>query len=147
MAYLRVVPPQNRIGDYVHCTGRVVNIIFKRLLNTFTDPRQAGPLKDIVAHLTLEAQGVPYAHRLAPRPTKMGSLDLTASTLFVQNIELHGRIGEIFRLMNKRVAFRNASINLGAAVLLLLRTLHSLHTFWRQKTLLPIAPHKIVTGF
>jgi hypothetical protein len=71
----------------------------------------------------------------------MGSLDLTASTLFVQNTELHGRIGDIFRSMNKRIAFRNASINLGAAVLLLLRTLHGLHTFWRQKTLLPIAPH------
>lgn len=31
-AYLRAIPPANRFGDYVHCTGRVVNIFFKRLV-------------------------------------------------------------------------------------------------------------------
>ena len=31
-AYLRSIPPSDRFGDYVHCTGRVVNIFFKRLL-------------------------------------------------------------------------------------------------------------------
>ncbi len=32
-AYLRSIPPSHRFGDYVHCTGRVVNIFFKRLLH------------------------------------------------------------------------------------------------------------------
>ena len=32
-AYLRMIPPANRFGDYVHCTARVVNIFFKRLLS------------------------------------------------------------------------------------------------------------------
>jgi hypothetical protein len=31
-AYLRAIPPSHRVGDYVHCTGRIVNIFFKRLL-------------------------------------------------------------------------------------------------------------------
>lgn len=137
-----MIPPQNRIGDYVHCNGRVVNIIFKRLLATFPDPRQSGPLKEIVAQLTLEAQGIPLGERLAPRHTKMGNLDLDASTLFVQNIALHGRIGDIFRQMNKKVAFGDSFINIGAAIQALLQTLHGLHSLWRQKSLLCKAPWK-----
>ena len=39
-AYLRSIPPENRFGDYVHCTGRVVNIFFKRLLAA---PHPTGP--------------------------------------------------------------------------------------------------------
>ena len=31
-AYLRAIPPSHRVGDYVHCTGRIINIFFKRLL-------------------------------------------------------------------------------------------------------------------
>ena len=133
-AYLRCILPQNRIGDYVHCTGRVVNIIFKRLLSQFADPCVVAPLKHIIHHLTAEAQGLPVTHRLAPRHTKVGSLDLTASTLFVQNAELHARIGDIFRQTNLTVPFRQTFVNLGAAIQLLFRTLHGLHSFWRQKT-------------
>lgn len=139
---MRVIPPQNRVGDYVHCNGRVVNIIFKRLLATFPDPRQSLPLKEIVAQLTMEAQGVPTGERLAPRHTKMGNLDLTASTLFVQNIALHGRIGNLFRQLNKSVAFGDTSINLGAAIQALFQTLHGLHSLWRQKSLLYKTPLK-----
>ena len=76
-AYLRCVAPQNRIGDYVHCTGRIVNIFFKRLLDKFPQPAVSGPLKDIVVRLTAEAQNLPLTSRLAPRHTKVGSLDQT----------------------------------------------------------------------
>ena len=31
-AYLRSIPPSNRIGDYVHCAGRVANVFLKRLV-------------------------------------------------------------------------------------------------------------------
>ncbi len=53
------VPVQNRIGDYVHCTGRVVNIILKRILAHFPDPRVTNTVKDIISRLTLESQGIP----------------------------------------------------------------------------------------
>ena len=56
-SYLRAIPPQNRIGDYVHCNSRVINIFFKRLLAEFDEPRKAGPLKTILGQLTLQAQG------------------------------------------------------------------------------------------
>ena len=137
-SYLRCVPVQNRIGDYVHCTGRVVNIILKRLMQHFPDPGQSGPIKEIINKLTLEAQGIPIPERLAPRHTKVGSLDLTASTLFVQNVEVHGRIGACLRLLRQTIPFGNGRLNLGAAIELLFRTLHGLHTFWRQKT--PLTP-------
>ena len=39
-----------------------------------------------------EAQGVPGGERIAPRQTKAGTLDLTASTLFVGAIEKHALI-------------------------------------------------------
>ena len=58
-AYLRCVPVQNRIGDYVHCTGRVVNIMLKRILTHFPDPRVTNTVKDIISRLTLESQGIP----------------------------------------------------------------------------------------
>ena len=133
-SYLRCVPVQNRIGDYVHCTGRVVNIILKRLMQHFPDPRQSGPIKDIIHLLTIQAQGIPLPERLAPRHTKIGSLDLTASTLFVQNVEVHARIGACLRALHQTIPFGNGHLNLGAAIELLFRTLHGLHTFWRQKT-------------
>ena len=49
-AYLRVIPPKNRVGDYVHCTGRIVNIIFKRLLVAFPEQRISGPYLYLETH-------------------------------------------------------------------------------------------------
>jgi hypothetical protein len=97
-------------------------------------------LKEIVAQLTQEAQGIPFGERLAPRHTKMGTLDLDASTLFVQNTALHVRIGNLFRQMNQLVAFGTTFINIGAAIQALFQTLHGMHSLWRQKSLLCKTP-------
>jgi hypothetical protein len=102
------VPPRNRVGDYVHCLCRVLNVIMKRLLAEF-DPRAAGPLKEIIHHVSLEAQGLPMPERIAPRKTKLGTLDLTASTLFINNIAMHARVGQCARAINKNFLFRHGS--------------------------------------
>lgn len=65
-AYLRAIPPSHRVGDYVHCVARIVNIFFKRLLHDLTTIRKAGPLKTFLANLTMQSQGVPLPDRLAP---------------------------------------------------------------------------------
>lgn len=153
-AYLRTIPPANRFGDYVHCTARVVNIFFKRLLSMplFTCrvaldkgemgngmslgdfPEAKGPISQLIEALSQQAQGIPVVQHLAPRRTKAGTLDLTASTLFVRDVEKHARICEYARNLNKLIPFRHGQINLGVALQMLLKALHGLHALWRQKT-------------
>jgi hypothetical protein len=71
---------------------------------------------------------------LAPRRTKAGTLDLTASTLFVRDIAKHGQIAEYARKLNVRIPYRHGHINLGAALEMLFKSLHTLHGLWSQKT-------------
>lgn len=106
------------------------------LLHSFPEAR--GPVGEVVHSLTLEAQGVPSEDQLAPRPTKPGTLDLTASTLFVGAFERHAAISNYARSLNKLFPFGNGNINLGAILHLFFRTLHGLHNLWRQKTNLTV---------
>lgn len=99
-------------------------------------PEARGQIAQLIEALAREAEGIPAAHHLAPRKTKPGTLDLTASTLFVKDIPKHALISSHARTLNKLVNFRNGQINLGAALDLFFRTLHGLHALWRQKTLL-----------
>ena len=46
-AFLRTIPVQNRVGDYVHCNSRVWNILLKRLLAEFPNPRNAADIRDV----------------------------------------------------------------------------------------------------
>jgi hypothetical protein len=63
--------------------SRVLNILFKRLLTEFINPRDAGPIKDVINVVTLQSQRLPLPERLAPRPTKVGTLDLNKHLLLV----------------------------------------------------------------
>ena len=69
-SYLRSIPPSHRVGDYVHCIARILNILFKRLLHELTAIRKAGPLKQFLTKLAMQAQGVPLPERLAPHVGK-----------------------------------------------------------------------------
>lgn len=131
-AFLRAIPPSNRIGDYVHCASRVVNIVLKRLVAEFPN-RSSGPLKQLIQECILISQGLPLPDRLAPRHTKEGTLDLTASTLFITHIESHGRLVQCARDAPRIILFGNGKLSIANAMAILLRTLHSLHAFWRQK--------------
>ena len=63
--------------------SRVLNILFKRLLKEFINPRDAGPIKDVINVVTLQSQRLPLPKILAPRPTKVGTLDLNKHLLLV----------------------------------------------------------------
>ena len=63
--------------------SRVLNILSKRLLTEFINPRDAGPIKDVINVVTLQSQRLPLPERLAPRPTKVGTLDLNKHLLLV----------------------------------------------------------------
>lgn len=103
-------------------------------MKTTQFPSARGPMATMIQQLTEEARAVPGQDRLAPRPTKTGTLDLTASTLFVTAVDLHARIAHYARTLDHFVSFRSAKINFGAALEMLLRTLHALHALWRQKS-------------
>ena len=86
--------------------------------------------------MSLEAHGIPVAEQFAPRRVKAGTLDLTASTIFVGAFEKHAQIVKHARTLNKLVPYRHAQVNLGMVLEMFFRTLHALHSFWRQKNLL-----------
>ena len=122
------------MGDYVHCTFRVVNAIGKRLLADLQVMRLAAPLKEILGRLTLQSQGLPLNERLPSKYIKKaGSVDLTEATIFVQSLELHARIVLCARQADKMLSLgEGRQLNYGAATELLLRTLHGLHNLWRK---------------
>jgi hypothetical protein len=51
-------------------------------------------LRELINSIILKAQGLPLPEKLAPRHTKAGTLDLTAATLLVKDVEMHHRIGQ-----------------------------------------------------
>lgn len=54
-AFLRIIPPCNRVGDYVHCLCRVMNVIMKRLFTEFPTGK-AGELRLLLAHICESAK-------------------------------------------------------------------------------------------
>ena len=101
-------------------------------------PEARGPIGQMIQALSWEAQGIPAVQHLAPRHTKPGTLDLTAATLFVQAVEKHALICGHATQMKKTVPFRSGHINLAVALEMFFRTLHALHSLWRQKN--PLTP-------
>lgn len=101
------------------------------------------PLREIILQLTLKAQGLPEPQRFAPRHTKAGTLDLTASMLFVQDVEWHGRVASCANDLPRRVKFGTGELNLKSAMTFLLKLLHQLSAFWRQKD--PFRPSDLLT--
>ncbi len=75
--------------------------MFKRLFEEFVNPRDAGPIKVVINEVSLKSQGLPLPERLAPRPTKPGTLDLTAANLLVNDFEMHARVVECVKTIDR----------------------------------------------
>ena len=99
-------------------------------------PEAKPQIVHLMETLTREAQGVPAVQHLAPRRTKPGSLDLTASTMFVNDIEKHAHICEHARKLAKHVTFRKTSLSLATVLEMFFKALHTAHSLWSQKTML-----------
>ena len=91
-AFLRGILCRCGIGDYVHGCCRVANAFVKRLgatcldwiQNDGDDKRGLEELRALWHEFVLDAQHIPHAQHLAPRPHKAGQMDLTAARLFWQ---------------------------------------------------------------
>ena len=90
------------------------------------------PLK--IHTVALRSQHLPLPERLAPRPSKPGTLDLTASNLIVNDLAMHARIGTCARQIKRVVDVGRGQLKFGAAVEALMQLLHSIHAIWRTKT-------------
>ena len=64
-------------------------------------PEARGPIGQMIQALSWEAQGIPVVQHLAPRHTKPGTLDLTASTLFVRAVDKHALICKFAQQLKK----------------------------------------------
>ena len=111
-------------------------------MTTADHSKSRGLVLELIQSLTQEAQGIPAAQRLAPRPTKPGTLDLTSSAIFVTAVERHALIANHARKINRMVPYENTNHNLGAAIGLFLHALHSLHKFGRRKTELTVSERR-----
>jgi hypothetical protein len=94
----RAIDPERRVGDYVHATHRIVNGVVKCLIGTAGGfPGWAGAVKDVIIQARQDVAKVPIAERIAPRPTKADSLDMTASQVFLRDTRFHQRLVSIAR--------------------------------------------------
>ena len=84
-AFLGSIRPERRVGDFVHCTARLTNAIFKRLIAhaATISPQAVRDFNDFKWNLDWDSQQLPLKDRYAPRLTKPGDFDLTSARQFV----------------------------------------------------------------
>lgn len=137
-AFLPDIPPTRRVGDCVHCACRVSNAVPKRLL---ADPRVASSpeacreIKRIVHRVALDAAHIPSDQRVAPRPTKVGSFDLTSARLFLERIEIHAEFVAVLAkcLPSVRVAVSGVQVAYAIVMQRMLAALWYIQKTWRLK--------------
>ena len=137
--FLPSIPRTRRIGDVVHCAGRVANTVLKRLVTqgpTSGSTALHAGVRQFVQEVQWTVQGLPQTQRLAPRPTALGTLDLTASRLFLESVGLQDRLVALVQASfgDTQVIFHGGrGVMLHAVVRTLLRGLGTLHAYWRQE--------------
>lgn len=140
-AYLRTVTPDRRVGDCVHCSCRVANGFNKRLrasapgwVNPGGSVRQlAADLGEVWKQLLDDALTIPAAERLAPRPTKSGTMDISTSKLFWTSRKTQNAVCDA--LARHCDSFRTAEgVHVVSAVRILLHSFSGIHTIWRKKS-------------
>lgn len=132
------VPPERRIGDFVHCIARVCNVLLKRLkVHAEGIGREAvNDLDKLCITLKGDADLIPPKGRLAARLTKPGEMDLTTARLLVETVSYHSALSELLKkhCPNLTVPWDPPRvIPAHLALALALRALHVLHALWRKK--------------
>ena len=78
---------------------------------------------------------LPIDQRVAPRPAKAGTLDLTASRQFIDDVHWHGRLEGIVKkhCPDGKLPFGERPLLVTAILRILLRSLKLAHGFWHSK--------------
>lgn len=83
-AFLPTIHPERRIGDYVHATARIANVILCRL-DKLQLPALSSVVRTIRTSLAMESSNLSHEDRIGMWPPTPNQIDLTQSKLFLNN--------------------------------------------------------------
>ena len=102
-------------------------------------PSAGAEVRRFTEDLMNHVHQMPAAKQIGPRPTSKGAVDLTGGKLFLQDVTLQTKLVDIVerRASHVTIAWEpNRHLKLHAVLRILLRSLHTLHCFWTQRTAL-----------
>ena len=131
------------MGDYAHCAARLCNAIAKRLGSDLSAWVAAGDgrgiigrMQEVWSQLMQEAADVPPTERVALRPQKKDTFDLTSARLFIETREYQRKVVELLKEFYPNRGVKNKILRVYTVAFSMLNSVVQLHTVWRQKRLL-----------
>ena len=118
-AFLRAVRRTKRVGDYAHCAARLCIAIAKCLVSDLSawvaggDGRGViGCMQEVSSDIMQEGTNVPLADRVALRPQKKDTFDLTSAGIFLEKPEYQKGVVELLKEFypNRTVEGKNVYI-------------------------------------
>ena len=144
-AFLPTIDPDRRIGDYVHATARIANILLSRLEGV--NAAMTSVVRDIRSSLSIEASQVSVEDRIGWRPRTPNQIDLTQAKIFMDNLDYHRKIVDSVRKnVPVPVLYKSDQVGLHILVQILLTLFRKLRAFWQQRTFLTSADIKMYTS-
>ena len=132
MARLPVVA--DRVGDYVHCMGRLVNTVALFLTAAIPQPQVRACVRRVVEQASAAAHHAQPVERLAASSMRPKVVDLTTALYLARSAVDQGRIVEAVRdALIPVVIFRGNALAFHNAILLLFRCLGNLLQAWSQE--------------
>lgn len=146
-AFLPSIHPERRIGDYVHATARIANIILDRL-ESLNLSRLTSVVRNIRNTLSLEASQVSVEDRIGWRPRTPNQIDLTQAKLFMDKLDFHKEIVDCVRQSSLiRVLYKGSEVGLQVPIQVILNLFRRLRVFWQQRTLFTHADIATYTSY
>ena len=127
----------DRVGDYVHCLGRLVNTANRRVAADVPEPAVRGLLAQVMQEVVRACKGLPVAERVGPTTSRPGTLDLSAAFYILRTPHVRERIAEILKLTaHPAMPYKHGMVAYHAAVRMVLAHLVTLCKLWSQTELL-----------
>ena len=93
-----------------------------------------GRMQEVWSQLMQEAANVPVTERVALRPQKKDTFDLTSARSFIENREYQRKVVELLKEFYPNLSIENRNLRVYTVVFSMLNSVVQLHTVWRQKT-------------
>ena len=124
----------DRVGDYVHCLGRLVNTACGFLATAIPEASVRGSLRGVLERASSAAHHATPVERVVPSSQRSALLDLTTVLFLLRSPDTQAQIVQAMRPATLPVlVFRESPLAFHAAILLLLRAFGALLTAWAQE--------------
>lgn len=135
-AFLPTIPADRRIGDHVHATARIANIILGRL-EGMNNANLTNLIRNIRLSLSIEASQLSVEDRIGWRPRTPNQIDLSQAKLFINNLTHQSSIVDCIRQSDiPRVVYNERETCFHILVQIILSLFRKLRVFWHQRTIL-----------